>query len=280
MRDLSAYDAQPVMSHLKDFQARTAEYVFKRMYLDENCTHRFLVADEAGLGKTLVARGVVAKTVEYLWDKRPRIDIVYMCSNGEIARQNLNRLRIPGIDTQTEATRLTLLPLAVEKLQLQRGERHRVNFVSLTPATSFQFGRSLGNVEERVVLYHLVDRAWGVAGCAPPFNVLHGGADRSGFEERVKQPFYREKLRRSELADAFVRTLKTRSDLHEQWDELCGLLPRRYATHSRIPQATRDKQSAWIRAMRHLPRAGVSPGAGTGSDHPGRVPALQGPAHR
>jgi hypothetical protein len=34
------------------------------MYLDESPALRFLVADEVGLGKTLVARGVIARALE------------------------------------------------------------------------------------------------------------------------------------------------------------------------------------------------------------------------
>jgi len=36
------------------------------MYLDEDKVHRFLVADEVGLGKTLVARGLIAKVIDHL----------------------------------------------------------------------------------------------------------------------------------------------------------------------------------------------------------------------
>ena len=54
-------DVAAAMSGLKDFQRRTVDYVFNRMYLDERPTRRFLVADEVGLGKTMVARGIIAK---------------------------------------------------------------------------------------------------------------------------------------------------------------------------------------------------------------------------
>ena len=69
-----------VLDGLKDFQRRTVEYVFRRLYMDDDPVKRFLIADEVGLGKTMIARGVVAKAVEYLWDKRERIDIIYVLS--------------------------------------------------------------------------------------------------------------------------------------------------------------------------------------------------------
>ena len=57
-------DVGASLKGLKDFQRRTVEYVFDRMYSDTKPARRFLVADEVGLGKTLVARGIVAKVVE------------------------------------------------------------------------------------------------------------------------------------------------------------------------------------------------------------------------
>ena len=99
------------LSGLKDFQRRTVDYVFDRMYLDAEPARRFLVADEVGLGKTLVARGIIAKAVEHLQRKKvERVDILYICSNATIAQQNLNRLNVTDQETSSFATRLTLLP--------------------------------------------------------------------------------------------------------------------------------------------------------------------------
>ena len=118
-----------VLDGLKDFQRRTVEYVFRRLYRDDDPVKRFLIADEVGLGKTMIARGVVAKAVEYLWDKRERIDIVYVCSNGDIARQNANRLTLPGIKARVIPSRITLLPKTVKTLD------RKLNFISITPGS-------------------------------------------------------------------------------------------------------------------------------------------------
>jgi len=77
------------LAGLKDFQRKTVEYVFKRLYGNDP-TSRFLIADEVGLGKTLVARGIIAKTLEHLQDKVGRVDVIYICSNAAIATQNVN----------------------------------------------------------------------------------------------------------------------------------------------------------------------------------------------
>jgi RecG-like helicase len=58
------------LAGLKDFQRRTVDYVFNRMYLDATPARRFLVADEVGLGKTLVALGIIAHAVEHLQRKK------------------------------------------------------------------------------------------------------------------------------------------------------------------------------------------------------------------
>lgn len=42
----------PALAGLKDFQRRTVDYVFKRLYGDDP-TSRFLIADEVGLKKRL-----------------------------------------------------------------------------------------------------------------------------------------------------------------------------------------------------------------------------------
>ena len=59
-----------VLAGLKGFQRKTVDHVFRRMYDDLNPAMRFLVADEVGLGKTLVARGLIAKTIQRLQEQR------------------------------------------------------------------------------------------------------------------------------------------------------------------------------------------------------------------
>ena len=59
-------DSKAEMSLLKDFQRHTVNHAFQRLYGRKNGSGRFLVADEVGLGKTMVARGIVAKSIEHL----------------------------------------------------------------------------------------------------------------------------------------------------------------------------------------------------------------------
>jgi hypothetical protein len=125
-------DTAKSLAKLKDFQRKSVDYVFRRLYTDDDHVHRFLLADEVGLGKTLVARGVTARAVDHLWDTVEQIDVVYICSNADIARQNISRLRLEGQDSFNFASRLTMLPLHTRDLS-----KNKLNFVSFTPATSF-----------------------------------------------------------------------------------------------------------------------------------------------
>ncbi|MDQ3483996.1 MAG: hypothetical protein M3445_01035, partial [Actinomycetota bacterium] len=143
-------DVDRELQGLKDFQRRTVDHIDERMWGDDP-TRRFLLADEVGLGKTLVARGVIAKAIDRLWDDVERIDVVYICSNAQIARQNLARLRVGDETGHDFADRLTLLARRIDHLQ-----GRKLNFVSFSPGTSFNVGDSGGKAEERVLLYWML----------------------------------------------------------------------------------------------------------------------------
>ena len=54
-------DLQAALEPLKPFQRRTVDHAFHHLFEAPDSTGRFLVADEVGLGKTLVARGIIAR---------------------------------------------------------------------------------------------------------------------------------------------------------------------------------------------------------------------------
>ena len=140
----SCPDVERVLQGLKDFQRRSVDYVFRRMYLDSEPTRRFLCADEVGLGKSLVARGLIAKVIGHLWDVKKSITVLYICSNSDIARQNIQRLNVFEDTENVLPTRLTLLPR-----QIRDFKKNRINFISFTPGTSFDLKNRAGWVEER-----------------------------------------------------------------------------------------------------------------------------------
>ena len=155
------FSADAHLNELKEFQRLTVEHVCRRFYDDAPAARRFLVADETGLGKSMVARGVIAKTIERLQhdDSVERIDIVYVCSNSDIAAQNLANLDVLGHGTRHHATRLTLLArdsgdLDAGTIDLEVGKK--VNLISFTPGTSFDLGWSTGRADERVLLHRIL----------------------------------------------------------------------------------------------------------------------------
>ena len=174
--------SEDVMADLKDFQCDAVEYVFQRLYKDEDATRRFLVASETGLGKTLVARGVIARAVDYLHDKVDRTDVLYICSNADIARQNIDRLNVTGRSNFAFAGRITLLPTVMHQLEKKGADRaDRVNFISFTPGTTFDLKSSTGRKEERALLYHLLRGPWNLGNRAAPKNVFRAGAGSDRF---------------------------------------------------------------------------------------------------
>ena len=149
--------AEAVLGKLKDFQRQTAEYAFQRLFHAQDSTRRFLIADEVGLGKTLVAAGLIGLAVEHLRAiDTPRVDIIYICSNQAIARQNVNRIKqLLGIEAEPLASRITLLPYRLRTLE------NPVNLIALTPGTSFNSASAEGVVEERIILYRMLRQVWG-----------------------------------------------------------------------------------------------------------------------
>lgn len=147
---LPAHELAAATAELKDFQRATVRAVVEALYTKR--TPRFLVADEVGLGKTKIARAVVAETIRRLWSRKDvdRIDIVYICSNSQIARQNIEDLRVVGTAARS-VDRITLLPSALADLA-----GVPVNVVAFSPHTSLKFGQAGGRVGERAMLLHLL----------------------------------------------------------------------------------------------------------------------------
>ena len=180
MRSESTFgSAEEVLKELKDFQVKTAEYAFHRLYEAGDSTRRFLVADEAGLGKTLVAAGVIARAIEHLQEMNTeRIDIIYICSNQAIARQNVDRIkRRLDIDTRPLAERITLLPHRLTTLN------QPINLIALTPGTSFNSASAEGVVEERIILFRMLSQVWGDLGPRSRRVFLGGLATVSRFRD-------------------------------------------------------------------------------------------------
>ena len=215
------FDAAAALAPLKDFQRHTVDYVIDRLYGNQDPVRQFLVADEVGLGKTMVARGVIARTIEKLWDTTRRIDILYICSNQAIAAQNINRLNVLDRDDLTLPTRMTLIPLQV------RGEQglgsNKVNFISLTPRTTFDLRSRTGVKQERALLRRLlevrVSRPRGL------HNLLQVTAGVDGWNDAVRDLTLEGVDQR--IIARFRQDVEADVGLLEELEAVCDLFPRR-----------------------------------------------------
>ena len=219
------FDAAAALAPLKDFQRHTVDYVIDRLYGDQDPVRQFLVADEVGLGKTMVARGVIARTIEKLWDTTKRIDILYICSNQAIAAQNINRLNVLNRDDLTLPTRMTLIPLQV------RGEQglnsNKVNFISLTPGTTFDLRSRTGVKQERALLRRLLE------GCVSRprglHNLLQVTAGVESWNDAVRDLTLEGVDQR--IITRFRDDVESDEELLEELEAVCNLFPRRRETY-------------------------------------------------
>ena len=247
-------NAERILAGLKDFQRKSVEYVYERLY-GQGATRRFLLADEVGLGKTFVARGVIAKAIERLREQgERRIDVIYICSNADIARQNISRLNVTGKSDFQFASRITLLPHQVHELAA-----NKLNFISFTPQTSFHMGNRGGRADERVLLYWLLRWTWpAIAQGAGAKNVMQGGVtDRKRFRERLRQCERNAPIDR-DLAKAFSDQLRHedaqarlagRQTYKKTFRDLCARFGR---SRQYLPAEDREARNAFIGDMRSV----------------------------
>ncbi len=137
---------------LKDFQKATVRQAFRRLF--ERSGGRILVADEVGLGKTIVARGVIAEAVLHHIEQNPcrPFQVAYICSNQAIAQENQQKLQ--PFHSHMAAPmygRIAELSFAPPNTD---GRVLDIN--SLTPATSFNVTQGAGNWIERMIIYRLL----------------------------------------------------------------------------------------------------------------------------
>ena len=245
LREGERPDPKAVLDGLKGFQRDTVEYAFERLYMARDSTRRFLVADEVGLGKTLVARAVIAKAIDHLWDRDHRaepINIVYICSNAQIARQNVGRLQM-GKSEFVQAYRLTLLPRELHALK-----GNAVNYLALTPQTSFDLKSSMGIWDERVLLYHLLQRVWPDRRKGP-VNLFQGRKNRDDFRKELKV-FKRSGHVDANLAETFRRRILYEGEgIRKRYVDLCHRF-RRFRKW--VPRGDRQAQMALVGDLRLL----------------------------
>ena len=184
------------LAGLKDFQRATVERID---YLFRHNQNRVLVADEVGMGKTLIARGVIAKTARLRMEEKDDLfKVIYICSNQNIANQNISKLNITGqnaLNTVSD-TRLSMQHLIItEQENNPTIKAGYIQLIPLTPETSFRMTSGGGSVQERALMYAILKRMSDFEGrCTSLEKFMILGADKSWdwwakelFEARVKE---------------------------------------------------------------------------------------------
>jgi hypothetical protein len=244
-RDMATFSAAPTLQRLYGFQRDAVHHAFERLFLAEDSTRRFLIADEVGLGKTMIARGVLAMAVEHLRTRVDRLDIIYICSNLSIAKQNINRLNPFPNREFPEAQRITLLPLHMQQMQ-----GSDINLVAFTPGTSLDLANSLGTRTERQLLHTLLERIWPLSGVAP-MNLLQGSVrDADSFREQLRV-FRDEHAKQldaaSHVIDAFAAELTALPDIRGRFEALCERFARKRAA---VPDDDRRDRNTLVGDLR------------------------------
>lgn len=149
---------QQILSELKDFQLATVERCFE---LYKGGQRRILVADEVGLGKTLIAKGIIAKLANFHEHSGDDLfKVLYICSNSAIAKQNIRKLKIYDnvtVDGISD-TRLSMQHLKIFEQETDPTIRKGyIQLIPLTPATSFSLASGSGNAPERALIYAILE---------------------------------------------------------------------------------------------------------------------------
>lgn len=149
----------------KDFQKATADRIAE--IFRQGSQRRVLLADEVGLGKTVMAREVIDRVRDIRMSKNDDMyRVIYVCSNMSIVNQNIESLGIEKCMNISESR------LSMQHLKLAEYMRDLTGYrkdglydetnpmpellIPLTPGTSFYQINGQGTVSERAMLYVMI----------------------------------------------------------------------------------------------------------------------------
>ncbi len=200
----------------KDFQEATANRIIELFKTQHN---RVLLADEVGLGKTIVAKTVVEKTGKLRRESGDQqYDVVYICSNAGIAEQNCSKLGIP----EENRVRISEGRLSMQHLMLAESEtRGNVRLIPMTPATSFQMRSGVGTGYERALAYLLMDICHVPGGYSEELSIFmrtYFIGVKKTWPERIE--YERQRINNLKNRKEYIRRMKEL--LEEHMDEKLG----------------------------------------------------------
>lgn len=174
-----------------NFQKETVKRVLS---LYRKNVQRILVADEVGLGKTIIARNVIEgllKSRSITLNK-----IVYVCSNSMIADQNIKSL-VDNEDNILKNTRLSMLHLEM----MEHGDKKKI--FSITPDTSFNIlkRRPTGTVAERALMYVILNKL-----LSKSYSFLRGDVKNQTWKDCVNS--YRNKVTQLDNSNQYIKKIQ------------------------------------------------------------------------
>ena len=153
----------------KEFQIATADRI-EEIYRSGK-QKRVLLADEVGLGKTIVAREVIDRVRHIRMDANDDMyRVVYVCSNINIVQQNTSNLGMKD-KLDISESRLSMQHLLIQEkvAELKKQGKYREDgkyangempelLIPLTPGTSLTMSQGCGNMNERALMYNMIIR--------------------------------------------------------------------------------------------------------------------------
>lgn len=167
------------MNRIK-YQEDEANRIYGRLFekdgnSEESVSHRYLLADEVGLGKTIVAAMVIAKLAVDRMNKGESVRVAYICSNGALANENIRKLKekIRSIGKDVYGKEINIDDRSSDRLSLEfrnawnppekKTESSVLQLHTITPSTTIHVSTK-GTAEERVFAYYLLmgrkERKW------------------------------------------------------------------------------------------------------------------------
>ena len=185
----------------KPFQSATIDAAI-RAFSARKGSRRFLVADEVGLGKTIVASGIIERVSAR---RSTPLRVFYVCSNLAIATQNLARLVsfLPDDERNCAIAKVDRPSLMPTREPPAHGA---VQVFSLTPDTALPSRRRRrreGRVEERALGFALLNEL--LPGTIPGlYRALRVNVGPQRFRRWVRH--YRNAITNREIADRSFRS--------------------------------------------------------------------------
>ena len=221
----------------KPFQVATATAAIEA-FREADAAKRFLVADEVGLGKTVVARTVIQ---EMLRGRRNPLVVFYVASNVTIAHQNRTRLLdfLPKEQRHASCAPTDRLTLAANP-SARPSETERLHLYTLTPDTSVPLYRrrgGAGRVDERALIHQLISRRFPTLDTGVFKSFCRGRAGMDGWNAALGRHQNIEQIRA--LQDAFFDQIGQDEELN-----LSGVDSHRLAAV--IDNALAGRKSTWL----------------------------------